>query len=102
MILEALASESRRTVIPAYYEVSLKGRTVRDEESQEMLDLIFSSRVYDLGDTFWSDDIRDNFIKQMFVNNDRDLASNVASNRKALNKKINRTIEQITTAYAAE
>ena len=96
VILEALASESRKSVIPIYYEVSLKGRNTRDEESQEMLDLIFSGRVYDLGDSFWCDDIRDNFIKKMFVKNDRNLSSNVASYKKSLSKKISRIIEQIT------
>lgn len=48
-ILEALAAESANTVKPAYYDLSLKGKYARDEESEEMLDLIFSSKTYDLG-----------------------------------------------------
>jgi len=40
LILEALAAESYKTVIPAYYDVSLKVKQARDEESGEMLDII--------------------------------------------------------------
>jgi hypothetical protein len=40
LILEALAAESYRTVIPAYYDVSLKIKQTRDEQSGEMLDII--------------------------------------------------------------
>ncbi|MCL1859776.1 MAG: extracellular solute-binding protein [Oscillospiraceae bacterium] len=48
-ILEALAAESKYTIRPAYYDIALKGKYVRDEESEEMLDLIFDSKIYDLG-----------------------------------------------------
>jgi hypothetical protein len=48
-ILEALAAESMYTLKPAYYDIALKGKYVRDQESEEMLDLIFDSRLYDLG-----------------------------------------------------
>ncbi|MCL2160145.1 MAG: extracellular solute-binding protein [Oscillospiraceae bacterium] len=48
-ILEALAAESTNTLKPAYYDIALKGKLIRDEESEEMLDLIFDSKMYDLG-----------------------------------------------------
>lgn len=49
VILEALAAESLYTLRPAYYDKSLKGKYARDEESVEMLDIIFSTRIYDFG-----------------------------------------------------
>ena len=49
MILEAMASEGQRTIIPAYYERTLKGKHARDDESFEMLDLIKDSSVVDWG-----------------------------------------------------
>ena len=49
VILEALAAESKYTLRPAYYERSLIGQHVRDYESEEMLDIIFATRIYDLG-----------------------------------------------------
>ncbi|MCL1795026.1 MAG: extracellular solute-binding protein [Oscillospiraceae bacterium] len=48
-LLEAMAAESMYTMRPAYYDIALKGKYIRDEESEEMLDLIFDSKIYDLG-----------------------------------------------------
>lgn len=47
--LEALAYYSVDTLTAAYYDNALKTRYVRDEESGDMLDIIFATRVYDLG-----------------------------------------------------
>lgn len=49
VVLEALTAESYYTLRPAYYDVALKTKYARDEESGRMLDLIFSSRCYDIG-----------------------------------------------------
>lgn len=49
IIVEALAAESLDTVTPAYYDVTLKDKVARDQDTQEMLDLILSTRTYDLG-----------------------------------------------------
>ncbi|MCR5262957.1 MAG: hypothetical protein K6D94_03715 [Clostridiales bacterium] len=48
-VLEALAYQSVDTLTVAYYDNALKTRYVRDEESGAMLDIIFATRVYDLG-----------------------------------------------------
>jgi hypothetical protein len=49
MILEDLSAESRYTLQPAYYELNLRGKFVRDDDSQEMLDIILSNTAYDIG-----------------------------------------------------
>lgn len=49
IILEALAAEGYRTVIPAYYEVALQRKYTRDTESADMLDIIKDGRVFDIG-----------------------------------------------------
>ena len=49
LVLESLAILGREYVIPAYYDVALKTRDSRDEQSAEMLDIIVSNRVFDLG-----------------------------------------------------
>lgn len=51
-VLEAMAYESRYTLIPAYYNVTLKTKVGRDEESSDMLDIIFGNITYDLGGLF--------------------------------------------------
>ena len=56
VILEALSAESRYTLIPAYYDVTITNKMIRDEESAEMLDIILSSRIFDLGFIYnWGD-----------------------------------------------
>ncbi|MCL1794239.1 MAG: hypothetical protein FWG34_10240 [Oscillospiraceae bacterium] len=52
IILEALTAESYYTLRPTYYEISLKTKFLRDNESEEMLDLIFDTRCYDLGHVY--------------------------------------------------
>ena len=49
ILLEAIAYESSITSFVAYLETSVKTKYSRDEESVAMLDIIYSSRVYDLG-----------------------------------------------------
>ena len=48
-ITEALCAIGSRDVIPAFYEKSLKTKYTRDEESEEMIDIIRDSVVFDLG-----------------------------------------------------
>ena len=49
IILEALTAKSKYTLIPEYYERTLQRKVSRDGESEAMLDIIFSSHVYDPG-----------------------------------------------------
>ena len=48
-IAEALCAIGSKEVIPAFYEVSLKTKFARDAESEEMIDIIKDSIIYDLG-----------------------------------------------------
>ena len=51
-VIEALAMKSQQLVTPAFYDKQLKYRDVRDDESAEMLDLMFSTRSFDLGPAY--------------------------------------------------
>ena len=48
-ITEAMAAKSMYTLTPAYFDVSLTFKSMRDNESAEMLAIILESRCYDLG-----------------------------------------------------
>ena len=48
-IVEALAYYGKQLLTPAYFEKTLVGREMRDEDSEEMLYVIFDNRVYDVG-----------------------------------------------------
>ena len=47
LVLEMLAEEGYKSVVPTYFEKALGAKYVRDEQSNEMLDLIL--------DTVWFD-----------------------------------------------
>lgn len=96
VILEGMASDSAG-VLDAYYEVSLRTKFTRDEESLYMLDIIFSNRVFDWGDTIWCPDIRDGIFDDMFIENDRDLSSKIA----ALETTVLGLIDKTVTAFTA-
>ena len=49
MVIEALGALSKNKVTPEYYDRTLKLQATRDDESGRMLDIIFASRVFDLG-----------------------------------------------------
>ncbi|MHB1152225.1 MAG: hypothetical protein ACYC00_07915, partial [Eubacteriales bacterium] len=66
LLLEALAYESAE-VAKAHYDVTLTGKFARDEESLVSLEIIFNSKVYDIGKVFgWGSlgDVIDNAVKQ--------------------------------------
>lgn len=62
LMTEAMAAESMNTLTPAYYDVALTGKYMRDNESAEMLDLIIDSRVYDLGHIYAWGGLSDGFV----------------------------------------
>ena len=51
-VIDAMSRESTETVMPAYYENVINNKIARDEESVEMLKLIYASVVYDLGSVY--------------------------------------------------
>ncbi len=57
-MLEALSSASTSTSLQAYYEISCKTKYTYDEESAEMLDLIFSNIVYETALVYGVGDLR--------------------------------------------
>ena len=48
-IIEAAAYYSKQIVTPEYYDVMLKGRMIRDDESAPCLDIIIGNRIFDVG-----------------------------------------------------
>ena len=94
IFLEALSAESRKVLLPAYYDIMLTNKLTRDEESLEMLDIIFSNRVYDVGDIYNFGDIAGQLI-YMTMTYDR----NMSSKYETLSPAIDAAIEKLIKAY---
>lgn len=93
-ILEALAAESRYVLIPAYYDIVLKDKYSRDEESVDMLDIIFANRVYDLGEFYQFGQFNEEFLR-MYSNRKTDVMSLFAGKEKAMQSAIDKLIKTI-------
>ncbi len=94
-ILEGWAALSRYTLSPAYYDITLSNKYLRDEESLDMIDLILNTRRYDLGQIFnWGSAF--NLITDMFNAKSNDFASKYASNESKIQAKIDEFIEGIS------
>ena len=48
LVLEAMAAESRRLLIPAFFEQTLDIKYARDDETSQVLDMVFAHRAFDL------------------------------------------------------
>ena len=94
-ILEDLAAESRYTLQPAYYEINLRGKFTRDDESQEMLDIILGSSAYDIGYVY---DFG-NFAMGTILHSGRDKKSEFASPFEKARDKMQRDIDKTVAAY---
>ncbi len=90
IMMEALAYESVDTIVPAFYEIMLQGKVSRDDESQEMLDIIFSTLSYyrPITLTYVNGNLTD-----MFWNNKTQFASYFQKVRKAIQSEINKVID---------
>jgi len=93
-VLEAWAAESVDTLTKAYYEISLKGKHSRDDESSEMLDLILSTRVVELGLFFNWAGMQDFFLG-FSLRNTMDFASQYEKAENRWQAAIEKTIEEI-------
>lgn len=90
VIVETLAAKGAEILTPAYYDGQLTSKFSRDEESGEMLDIIFEYRCYDLG-VFFDWGSASSSLKSTTVNP----ASLYASVSKKMNKEIEKAFEKL-------
>lgn len=96
-IVEAYAILSSQKVKPAYYDIMLTSRNIRDAESAEMLDLIFQNRVYDMSAYFSSQfgNFWEQTIKTSVNNNDDKFSSKYRSAAKNFDKKVQKLLNTL-------
>lgn len=81
-LLEALAYYGWKDVLPEYYERALKGKTIRDNDSEAMLDIIFNNIEYDFTEIYsfrFGDQKSPSMTMRISVHTNSDLASLWAS-----------------------
>ena len=100
-VSEALAAESHRLTVPAYYDVLLTSKVARDVESTEMIDIIYKGAVYDFALNFgdWN---AVTFAVDNILNTKKtpDYVSFMEKNEPAFNKQMQKIYDKIRTNYA--
>lgn len=93
IITEAMSAESYNLVTPAYYEVALKIKYSRDEESVKMLDLIKDGIKYDFGYIYdgWQGFAFS--LQELFASQKKDFASHYEKKEKSALKYYNKIID---------
>lgn len=93
-VMDYWAYESSRTVMPAYYEITIKSRRINDPYDTVMLDIVKSTIFYDLSEVFGID-VTDALWNGYETGS---LSSKWQSQSKAIEKQItnfNKTIESL-------
>ncbi|MGN1345218.1 MAG: hypothetical protein ACI4V1_00410 [Eubacteriales bacterium] len=96
IITEALCAESWRSVIPKYYDIVLKTKTSRDEESSEMLDLIRDTLTFDIG--YLCSTSLEN-VGHIFVNLVRENSNTLASRFASVEQAAQVKLDEMLAAY---
>ncbi|MBQ3081354.1 MAG: hypothetical protein IJC49_02770 [Clostridia bacterium] len=94
-LLDALGAYSKDYLTPEYYEKQLKRGDASDPDSAAMLDVIFTSRTFDLGAVFaaaWSDPTT------MCQHLDKNLKSRIDSNKDVIEIAIEDSMAKINEA----
>jgi len=99
IVLEALAYEGYKNVIPAFYDSLLKTKTARDEDSSDMIDYIFSNIQYDIGFTYNFGGIVGLFGVQMSQYQNWQIVSQIDANKHTWQKGIDDLIRDIEANY---
>ena len=91
-MIEAMAFGGMKYINPAYYETTLKYRDLRDDESGEMLDLVFDNVVYDLGIIYNFGDIS-SMITNLMKTNSTAVSSELESKQSAIQLAIDNCLD---------
>lgn len=96
-MLDAYGAGAKNYVTPAYVEVNLLGKSLRDDESEEILYYIFDHIVYDVGAAY-------NFggITSMFGEQSKAGTADIASAFGKIETQINDAIDDMVDAYSQD
>ena len=95
IVAELLGSESRRYTIPIYYDVQITYKGVRDEESLEMLQLIFNNTVYDFGYNYSNFTNTAYIVPRVIAQKSRDVGSFYEANARSTEKDLEKAYENL-------
>lgn len=93
-MIEAYSAWAKNYITTAYYDINLKYKDVRDDESEKMLDIIFNNIVYDIGECY-------NFggVYSIFSNLVKDKSTDIVSALDEKKDEAESKIEELKDTY---
>ena len=93
-VLDALGYYSQQYVTPEYIDTTVRHKSLRDEDSAEMLEIILESKVYDIAQIYnWGGIV--SMVNNLGVNNNINFASQYANIESKVLTEMEKTLEQI-------
>ncbi len=96
LVLEAMSYYSWYEVYPKFYDTVIVGRSTRDEQSKEMLEIVFRTRLYDPGQ-FWDSGSGASGIQNKYLRLPETKQSNIASIWGSYEASVMKRFEDINT-----
>lgn len=97
LILEAYSARGMQEITPVFYDIQVMTKSLRDEDSAEMLELIFANQMYDIGYFFrWGD----TFSKVKSAFNER--STNIVSVLESVAKQSAKDVQSAIDAFTFE
>lgn len=100
-MIEAMAYYSQNTLTKQYYDINLTTKFAKDEASRPMIDLILSSRVFDLSYYYNWGGILDKLTNALHAGSNASVASSSQSFSKSVTSQMGRAIKNLEKAYKA-
>jgi hypothetical protein len=95
IIFEALSAESHYSILPIFKEQQLSIKFTRDEESVQMLDLIYDNMIYDMASNYDTLNPYTNILYELYQKKSTDVMSHMEKNE----AKLQGALDQIIEAY---
>ena len=97
--MKRLPARATNEIVPAYYEIALKNKYARDENTVEMLDIISTSSWFSFADAYYTDlGTMSDFFSSYVLGDSEGVASKFDASRKNLEANL----EKLYEAYENE
>ena len=93
-VIEAMGETSRALVLPAYYDMALKTKMSRDNESAAMLDIVLDGRKYTFSYYFGGG--VEQIFRELAIKGSTDFSSKLEKKRSSIEKSYQKLIDKIT------
>jgi len=94
-VMDAMAYLAQTELMPAFYNINMEQKQLRNEDSIEMLNIILSNRAFDIGTGFGWFSSFSTAVQNAILAGDTGIASIVASNKEAIESSIQKTLDAL-------